>query len=305
MTNYDFLGKAKYFVPLSAVLVLLSYVLMLTVGLNPGVDFTGGTQFTVYFSKAVPVSEVRSLLSSIPTEGVDLSRSQIQDIRGKQGVIITIPLDVEAHKELVDRIEKALRDYPATTEVSRISIGGQVSRELVNRAWQAILIAILAILVYISWRFKLRYAVGAIVALIHDVSIALGVFSLLHVPINLPAIAAFLTIFGYSLNDTIVIFDRIRENLKLMRKTPIFDVINKSVNQTLSRTINTSLTTFIPVLILYVLGGPSLRPFALALLIGVIVGTYSSMYIANPILYWWTMAADRAKEKGRARRARV
>jgi len=302
MTNYDFLGKAKYFVPLSAILVLLSYLLMLTVGLNPGVDFTGGTQFTVYFSKPVPTSEVRSLLGSISAQGLDLSNSQIQDIRGKQGVIITIPLNVESNKDVIDKIENALRNYPATKEVSRISIGGQVSKELVNRAWQAILIAILAILVYISYRFKLRYAVGAIVALIHDVSIALGVFSLLHVPINLPAIAAFLTIFGYSLNDTIVIFDRIRENLRLMRKTPIFEVINKSVNQTLSRTINTSLTTLIPVIILYSLGGPSLRPFALALMIGVIVGTYSSMYIANPILYWWTKAAEKAKAtSGRAK----
>jgi len=152
--------------------------------------------------------------------------------------------------------------------------------------------------VYISWRFRLRYAVGAIAALIHDVLIAVGVFSVFQVEINLPVIAAFLTIVGYSLNDTIVIFDRVRENLKLMKKAPIYDVINRSVNQSLSRTINTSLTTFIPVVILFALGGPVLRGFALALLIGVIVGTYSSMYVANPILYWWTKAAEKAK--GRA-----
>lgn len=298
MTNFDFLGKAKFFVPLSITLMLLSVILVATVGLRAGVDFTGGTQFTVFFSQRVPTEEIRNLLASIPADGVDLARSQIQEVRGANGVVITVPLDVERNQELVNEIEQKLREHPAATEVSRVSIGAQVSRELVNKAWQAILIALAAILIYISWRFRLRYAVGAIVALVHDVLIALGVFSLFRVEINLPVIAAFLTIVGYSLNDTIVIFDRVRENLKLMKKVPIFDVINRSVNQSLSRTINTSLTTFIPVVILFALGGPTLQPFALALLIGVIVGTYSSMYVANPILYWWTKAADKAK--GRA-----
>lgn len=298
MTKFDFLGKAKFFVPLSVALMALSVILVATVGLRAGVDFTGGTQFTVFFSQPVPVEELRNLLASIPAGDVDLSNSQIQDIQGANGAVITIPLNVETHREVVDEIERALRDLPATTEVSRVSIGAQVSGELIARAWQAILIALAAILVYISWRFRLRYAVGAIAALLHDVLIALGVFSLFQVEINLPVIAAFLTIVGYSLNDTIVIFDRVRENLKLMKKAPIFDVINRSVAQSLTRTINTSLTTFIPVVILFALGGPTLRPFALALLIGVIVGTYSSMYVANPILYWWTRAADKAK--GRA-----
>lgn len=298
MTKFDFLGKAKFFVPLSVALMALSVILVATVGLRAGVDFTGGTQFTVFFSQPVPVEELRNLLASIPAGDVDLSNSQIQDIQGANGAVITIPLNVETHREVVDEIERALRDLPAITEVSRVSIGAQVSGELIARAWQAILIALAAILVYISWRFRLRYAVGAIAALLHDVLIALGVFSLFQVEINLPVIAAFLTIVGYSLNDTIVIFDRVRENLKLMKKAPIFDVINRSVAQSLTRTINTSLTTFIPVVILFALGGPTLRPFALALLIGVIVGTYSSMYVANPILYWWTRAADKAK--GRA-----
>ena len=298
MTHFDFLGKAKFFVPLSIALVALSMILVATVGLRAGVDFTGGTQFTVFFSQPVSVEELRDLLASIPAGDVDLANSQIQDIQGADGAVITVPLNVETNRELVDEIEQALRGLPATTEVSRVSIGAQVSRELITRAWQAILIALAAILVYISWRFRLRYAVGAIAALLHDVLIALGIFSLLQVEINLPVIAAFLTIVGYSLNDTIVIYDRVRENLKLMKKAPVFDVINRSVNQSLTRTINTSLTTFIPVVILFALGGPTLRPFALALLIGVIVGTYSSMYVANPILYWWTKAADKAR--GRA-----
>jgi preprotein translocase subunit SecF len=171
-----------------------------------------------------------------------------------------------------------------------------VSRELTQKGWQAILLAFVVILVYVSWRFRLRYAVAAVAALVHDVSIALGIFALFQIEINLATIAAFLTIIGYSLNDTIVIFDRIRENMKLERKSSPFDVINKSVNQSLSRTINTSLTTFIPVIILFVFGGSVLRGFSLALLIGVIIGTYSSMYVANPILYAWTLKTSKAKK---------
>ncbi|HAF70048.1 MAG: Bifunctional preprotein translocase subunit SecD/SecF [Acetothermia bacterium 64_32] len=298
MRTFDFLGKAKYFVPLSLALVVASVLSIALVGLRAGVDFTGGTQFTVFFPQPVTTEQIRSLLAQIPTPGVDLAHSQIQNIQGENGKVITIALDVEEHQELVNRVEAALRDELGATEVSRASVGAQVSRELVNKTWQAILIALAAILVYISWRFRLRYAVGAIAALVHDVLIAVGVFSILQVEINLPVIAAFLTIVGYSLNDTIVIFDRVRENLKVMKKASIYEVINRSVTQSLSRTINTSLTTFIPVVILFALGGPVLRGFALALLIGVIVGTYSSMYVANPILYWWTRAAEKAK--GRA-----
>ena len=158
--------------------------------------------------------------------------------------------------------------------------------------------AIVAILIYISWRFRLRYAIGAVAAILHDVIIALGVFAIFQVEVNLATIAAFLTIVGYSLNDTIVIYDRIRENLKVERRRSIFEIINHSVNQSLSRTLNTSITTFIPVIILFLFGGSVLRGFSLALLIGVIVGTYSSMYIANPILYAWSLKADK-KKKGR------
>lgn len=304
MTNFDFLGKNKYFVPLSGALVLASILAVVFLGLNPGVDFAGGTQFTVLFPQEVSTEEVRTLLAAIPAPGVDLTQARIQGLGTRPGYVITVPVNIEEHEAVVEAIDQALSDHIAGTEVSRTSVGAQVSRELLNRAWQAVLIAMVAILVYISWRFRLRYAVGAIVALVHDVLIALGVFSALQVEINLPVIAAFLTIVGYSLNDTIVIFDRIRENLSLTRKAPIRDVINRSINQSLSRTINTSLTTLIPVVILFALGGPVLYGFALALLIGVVVGTYSSMYAASPILYWWTQAADRRRPRPRGRPSR-
>ena len=298
MHHFDFLGKAKYFVPISILLVVLSWILVIpgVRGLNPGIDFSGGTEFTVKFSEPVTPAEVRSALAEISAP-IDLSKSVIQNVAGKNTMVITTQLDVEANQSTIKAIEDTLRSKFKVEDVSRYSIGKQVSRELMQKGWQAVLLALVVILVYVSWRFRLRYAVGAVVALIHDVSIALGVFALFHIEVNLATIAAFLTIVGYSLNDTIVIFDRIRENLKIDRKASIFDIINKSVNQSLSRTLNTSLTTFIPVFIMFLFGGSVLRGFALALLIGVIVGTYSSMYIANPIVYAWTLKAGVKRSK--------
>ncbi len=298
MRHYDFLGKTKYFIPISAFLVAVSIVVLIPQirGLTPGIDFTGGTEFTVKFAAPVETAALRSVLAEIPAEGTDLSKSVIQDVAGKNTKVITTQLDVEAHQRVIDQIEATLREQFAVEDVSRRSIGQQVSRELAAKGWQAVLLAIVVVLVYISWRFRLRYAVGAVAAILHDVIIAMGVFAIFRIEVNLPTIAAFLTIVGYSLNDTIVIYDRIRENLQIDKKGRIFEVINRSVNQSLSRTLNTSFTTFIPVIILFLFGGSVLRGFSLALLIGVIVGTYSSMYVANPILYAWTLKAGGAKK---------
>lgn len=298
MRHYDFLGKTKYFVPISIFLVAVSIVLLIPQlrGLRPGIDFTGGTEFTVKFTTPVETAELRGLLAEIPAEGTDLSTSVIQDVAGRNTKVLTTQLDVETHQRVIDEIEGALRERFPVEDVSRRSIGQQVSRELAAKGWQAVLLAIVVILVYISWRFRLRYAIGAVAAILHDVIIAMGVFAIFRIEVNLPTIAAFLTIVGYSLNDTIVIYDRIRENLKIDKKGKIFDIINRSVNQSLSRTLNTSFTTFVPVIILFVFGGSVLRGFSLALLIGVIVGTYSSMYVANPILYAWTLKAGGAKK---------
>jgi preprotein translocase subunit SecF len=298
MRKFDFLGKTKYFVPISLVLVAVSIVLLLpgVRGLKMGIDFTGGMEFTVKFAGPVDTAAVRSLLGEIDAGGVDLSTSVIQDVSGANTKVITTQLlNVEEDQRTIDRIETNLRRDFEIEDISRRLIGRQVSEELARKGWQAILLALVAILIYISWRFRLRYAIGAVAAILHDVIIALGVFALVGVEVNLATIAAFLTIVGYSLNDTIVIYDRIRENLKLERRSSIFEIINLSVNQSLSRTLNTSLTTFIPVIILFVFGGSVLRGFSLALLIGVVVGTYSSMYIANPILHAWTLKAGGSK----------
>ena len=301
MRQLDFLGKTKYFVPLSLLLVAISVIILIpgVRGLKWGIDFTGGTEFTVLFSEAIDTADIRAALGAIDAGDVDLTTSVIQDVAERNTKVITTQLlNVEEDQRVIDRIETTLRaDFPVE-DISRRLIGQQVSQELAQKGWQAVLLAIVAILVYISWRFRLRYAIGAVAAILHDVVIALGVFAIFQVEVNLATIAAFLTIVGYSLNDTIVIYDRIRENLKIERRRSIFEIINHSVNQSLSRTLNTSTTTFIPVIILFLFGGSVLRGFSLALLIGVIVGTYSSMYIANPILYAWSLRADKAK-KGR------
>ena len=304
MRQYDFLGKTKFFVPLSIALVLISALLLVPQirGWNLGIDFTGGTEFTVKFSEPVDTAQIRESLSELSSGGIDLTQSGIQSYGSDDRVIITTPLDIRENQVLVGRVEQMLRDDypvedPAAANISRTAISQQVSRQLTEKGWQAILLALVIVLVYVSWRFRLRYAVGAVVAIIHDVVIALGIFALFKVEINLPTIAAFLTILGYSLNDTIVIYDRVRENLKLSPRGNISEIINRSINQSLSRTINTSLTTFIPIIILFIFGGSVLRGFSLALLIGVIVGTYSSMYIACPILESWAKRAGTKTKK--------
>lgn len=299
MRRFDFLGKTKYFVPISIALVVISAVLLLpgVRGLRMGIDFTGGMEFTVRFPEPVDTADVRAVLDGIDAGDIDLSQSVIQDSGTNTKTITTQLLNVEEDLRTIDRIEESLRREFDVEEsnISRVLIGKQVSKELAQKGWQAVLLALVAILVYVSWRFRLRYAVGAIAAILHDVVIALGIFALFGVEVNLPTIAGFLTIVGYSLNDTIVIFDRVRENLKLERRGSSYEIINMSVNQSLSRTLNTSITTFIPVIILFLFGGSVLRGFSLALLIGVIVGTYSSMYIANPILHAWTVKAGGQK----------
>ncbi|MBE0635784.1 protein translocase subunit SecF [Candidatus Bipolaricaulota bacterium] len=295
MRQFDFLGKTKIFLPISLLLILISLIVLIpgVRGLRMGIDFTGGMEFIVLFTEPVDTAEIRSALGNISAGNADLNTSVIQDADGNKK-IITMQLDDSDIAD--DIVTMLLRDFPVQDQgISRRLIGQQVSRELAEKGWQAVLLALVAILVYISWRFRLRYAIGAVVAILHDVIIALGLFAIFQVEVNLATIAAFLTIVGYSLNDTIVIYDRIRENLKLEKRKSVFDVINHSVNQSLSRTLNTSITTFIPVIILFIFGGAVLRGFSLALLVGVVVGTYSSMYIANPILYAWTMKAGGRK----------
>jgi preprotein translocase SecF subunit len=296
--HIDFLGKAKFLVPMSLCLVLVSAVLLVpgVRGLKMGIDFTGGTEFTVKFAERVDSAAIRNVLGTVNAGQSDLRTSKVQNVGTNTYTITTQLLNVETDQEAINKIEAALKAAFPKVEVNRELIGQQISRELAQKGLLAILIAMAAMLVYISWRFRFRYAVACILELVHDVAIALGVFALLGLEFNLETIAAFLTLVGYSLNDTIVVFDRVRENLKLEQKRPLFDTINLSINQSLTRTINTSATTLLPIIVLLFLGGSVLRGFSVALLVGIISGTYSSWYIGTPIIYWWAKKFD----KGRA-----
>ena len=294
-TKIDFMRQTKLALILSA-LIGLSGVASLIINGGPklGMDFKGGTFVAVQYTKPINITEIRDAMGSVNIEGqiFDFSREEIKHFGNKSAVSVRVPHIEESSanfsKEIVDHLYSIFPQKIPENKIDFILNKGTVSpkigSELSGKAVMAIFSALGLILLYISIRFQFNFALGAIAALTHDILITLGIFSLLGYEINLPIIAAFLTIVGYSLNDTIVIFDRIRENIKSLKRESYFAIVNQSINESLSRTIITSLTTFIVVLILWLFGGEVIHNFALAMIIGVIVGTYSSIFIASPIV---------------------
>ncbi|MGC8962821.1 MAG: protein translocase subunit SecF [Candidatus Bipolaricaulaceae bacterium] len=313
MFQIDFMGKAKLFGLISAALFFGSIASLVLLGLRPGIDFTGGIQLTLLYPPGVSVDlpKVRAQVSQVLSETGSKATFYLQRVSAERqmetgeralldGVMITVRTTEEAVAEALRQSfvnPKEESGLVKPFEYSVTTIGAQVSKEIVNRAWQAILVALAGMLVYIAIRFRLRYGIAGVLALVHDVMITLGVFSVFRLEINLPVIAALLTVVGYSINDTIVVFDRIRENMRLQKKTPLWDVINRSINQTLTRTLNTSGTTMVPVVILLILGGVALREFMVAILCGVIIGTYSSIVIASPILWGLNRLSERLRSR--------
>jgi preprotein translocase subunit SecF len=298
-TNVDFIGKMKIAFSISMAMIVISITsLILHNGPNLGIDFAGGTLVEVKFKEATTVDTIRTALST-----VNLGTSVIQQFgyKGDNEYLIKTEMSSDELKGLSDTIEEALVSaYPAGAfEIRRVEIvGPKVGKDLREKGMLAMLYAMIGILIYITWRFEFRYAAGSIIALIHDVTITVGIFSLLDKEFTLPIIAALLTIIGYSLNDTIVVYDRIRENLRTQRRQPLREVINGSINQTLSRTILTSGTTLLVVAALFFLGGAVIHNFAFALLVGIIVGTYSSIFIASPtVLAWERIWPSKKKRK--------
>ncbi len=318
MTQIDFLAKSKFAAVLSGVLVLASVVALVTIGLRAGIEFTSGIQLVIFYPPGtdLPSDAVRAHVNEILlAEGAVGTSFSVQSVTADRagtqlaGKMITVQTTSD---NLMDRLQAAFTrpaagsgipapiNTPAgSPDVSITRIEPMVTREISTRAWQAILVALGAMLVYIAWRFRLRYGVAAVVALIHDVVITLGVFAVAGLEFNLPVIAGLLTVVGYSLNATIIIFDRVRENVRTARKASLADNINRAINQTLNRTINTGVTTLIPIVILFALGGLPLRGFAVAMLMGVLVGTYSSLFISNPVVYAWSTATERARARRR------
>tara|TARA_B100001245_G_C22853165_1_gene410129 strand:- start:67 stop:993 length:927 start_codon:yes stop_codon:yes gene_type:complete len=294
-TNINFMGNTKVAVFVSGVLILAGIGSMITKG-GPklSIDFKGGTLVAVNYTEAMDINVVRSSLSSVEIDGqsFDFSQAEIKHFGDESNVAVRLPtMENEPEKFSRNFVNKMADAFPESVPENRTEfilsiekVGPKIGAELSGDAVMAIFSALALILLYISVRFEWKYAVGAIAALTHDVLVTLGIFSILDYEVSLAVIAAFLTIVGYSLNDTIVIFDRVRENIKTMKKVALDEIINKSINQSLSRTIVTSLTTFFVVLVLFLAGGEVIHTFAFAMIIGVLVGTYSSIFVASPIV---------------------
>ncbi|WP_456379076.1 protein translocase subunit SecF [Thiolapillus sp.] len=277
--HIDFMGKRKLAMILSIALILLSLASLATRGLVFGIDFTGGTLIEVGYAQEADPEAIRQVLADN-----GFAEAQVQQFGTPQDILIRLaPREGVKNSELSDQVFSALsKQADGTLDLRRVEfVGPQVGDELTEDGALAVLVALMAILMYVAVRFEWRFAVGSVIALVHDVTITLGFFSLFQLEFDLTVLAAVLAVIGYSLNDTIVVFDRIRENFRKIRKGESEEVINISLNQTLARTIVTSLTTLIVLLALFVLGGEIIHNFSLALILGILVGTYSSIYVAS------------------------
>ncbi len=279
--SYNFMGRRLPFLGFSALLVIASFVLLFTKGLNLGIDFSGGTLVQVQYTKAAPIKDIREILNT----DIRFEKSTVTEFGTPEEVIIKIPsITTTLGKDIGDDIREILKPT-GEYEVRRVDmVGPKVGDALQEKGIMALSLALLVILIYVSFRFEWRFAVASILALIHDISIALGAIVLFSVDVNLDILAAILTILGYSLNDTIIVFDRIREGVTTSKENELNKVVNESVSNTLSRTTLTSLTTFFVVLTLYLFGGEIINGFSFTLLVGIVVGTYSSIFVAASFL---------------------
>ena len=278
------MGKSKLAIIFSIVLVLASYGVLFTKGLNYGVDFAGGTVVQVKYASDAPINEMREKLKSNKL----FDGASITEFGSPDEVVIRMKTTTgNVTTDIGDETRAALKGT-GEYEVRRVDIvGPKVGAELKEKGMMSLVLAIVGILIYVAFRFEWRFAVASIIALVHDVSIASGAVALFGVDVNLDVLAALLTLLGYSLNDTIIVFDRIREGVVKAKHSDLSEIINESITRTLARTTLTSLTTFFVVFTLFMMGGEIIHAFAFTLLIGIIVGTYSSIFVASPILLWF------------------
>lgn len=269
---------------LSGLLTVASVVLFFTVGLNYGIDFRGGTMIEVGTEAPADLPKIRSIVS-----GLGLGDVQAQSFGGDNAVLIRLEANEggeKAQQQDVADVKAALdKDYGAPVTYRRIElVGPKVSGDLVNAGFLAVVLAVAAMLVYVWFRFEWQFGVGSVIALVHDVAMTIGIFSLLQLEFNLSIVAAILTIVGYSMNDTVVVYDRVRENLRKYKKMPLDELLNLAINETLSRTTMTSFTTLLALTVLFIFGGEVIRGFTFAMIWGILIGTYSSIFIAAPFL---------------------
>ena len=285
-THFDFMGKIKMAMTISGLVILIGLgSIALSGGLKYGIDFAGGTLIQLQFKTPPDIEVIRDGLKTIA-----LGESTIQEFGSKRDILIRIQRSEEKLEAVGSKVRNSLggKFNKEDITIERVEmVGPKVGRDLREKAILSILYAVIGIVIYISWRFELQYAIAAIIALAHDVLVTLGAFSILDKEFTLVIVAAFLAIIGYSLNDTIVVFDRIRENLRRRGKNTLVQTINASINQTLSRTLLTSGTTLMVVMALFFFGGEIIHDFSFALLVGILVGTYSSIFIASVFLVYW------------------
>ena len=297
--NIDFVGKRFFFVVFSVAINLLSIVLLLTWGLNYGLDFSGGAMIEVRFAQPTTTAEVRQAV-----ESQDLEDLVIQDI-GRNSTIFMLRFKQHPGQnlnEISDAVKKALTTaFGQSVEVLRIeSVGSRVSGDLRRKGLLAVSFSTLLMGSYIALRFDLRFGLGAVIALTHDVLVVVGALTLTQMPFDLSVLAALLTVVGYSVHDTIIVSDRVRENMRKLRRETLANVINRSLNETLSRTIITSGTALLVLFALFFIGGHVIRPFAFTLIVGFITGTYSSIYIAAPVVLYFEKRFVRLRGSMRA-----
>lgn len=282
-TSIDFMGKRRIALIFSIILIVVSISSLVVRGLNFGLDFTGGTLIEVSYPEAPVISEVRDNLAASGLED-----SVVQTFGSATDIVVRIPPRDEgvSDAEISTMVLASLQQgVDGDVEMRRVEfVGPQVGEELTEQGILAVVYALIGIFIYVMFRFQWRFSVGAVLALVHDVTISMGIISVVGIEFDLTVVAALLAVIGYSLNDTIVVFDRIRENFPRMRKSSPEEVINTSLNETLARTLMTSLTTLIVLLALFILGGEIIHAFAFTLIIGIFVGTYSSIYVASPSL---------------------
>lgn len=292
--KFDIIGKKYWFFLLSAVIIIPGLLSIVFQGFNLGIDFTGGTLLDLKFARAVTVSEVREALKEHQLENSTIQLAVSDQIETSQNVFIRTPeLSDDTRRVVLSDMEKKLGTFD-TLRVEKV--GAVIGSELTKNAIIAVVIAWVGMIAYISYRFEFKFAVAGILAIVHDVFLVLGVFSLLHKEIDASFVAAILTIIGYSINDTIVIFDRIRENLKTHKKTESFnELVNRSIWQTMTRSIYTVLTVVVATAALYIFGGETTKNFSLALLIGFMSGAYSSIFNASPIWVTWKEYEERKR----------
>ncbi len=290
----NFMGKSKIAIGISITLMLISYAILAVKGFNYGIDFAGGTIVQVKYDKAAPIQEMREKLKGNKL----FDNASITKFGSPDEVVIRMKTSTgSVTKDLGDMTRAALKGT-GNFQIRRVDIvGPAVGSELREKGLMSMFLAIVGILIYVAFRFEWRFAVASIAALVHDVSIASGFVALFGIDVNLDVLAALLTLLGYSLNDTIIVFDRIREGIVGSKNMTLQEIIDESITRTLSRTTLTSLTTFFVIFTLFMYGGEIIHPFAFTMLIGIIVGTYSSIFVASPILLWFGFDVKRYHSK--------